>query len=131
MSITSRRIAGQSEVIVGRSNTAEAVRQREQAREYEERSRELRAQYREHIAEQELGQDSEPERTSEQEQTHAPSAPVPRQRGPRTSRGRAERSSEQQSEARDTEDGKSGERRRAQRGEPTREGADRRPGLER
>ena len=68
MSITSHRIAGQSEIIVGRSNTEEAVRQREQAREYEERARELRAQYREHIAAQELGEDVEPERTREPKQ---------------------------------------------------------------
>jgi hypothetical protein len=55
MSITSHRIAGQSEIIVGRSNTDEAVRQRAQAEEYEERARQLRAQCREHIAEQQLG----------------------------------------------------------------------------
>ena len=71
MSITSHRIAGQSEIIVGRSNTEEAVRQRAQAKEYEERAKDLRAQYREHIAAQELGQDK-PERTSEPEQTQAP-----------------------------------------------------------
>lgn len=133
MSITSHRIAGQSEMIVGRSNTVEAVRQREQAREYEVRALELRAQYREQIAEQELGQDVESERTSEPEQTQAPAAPVPRQRGPRTARGRAERGSERQTEAGDAEAGKPTERRRAQRGDPAREGPaqDRQPGLER
>ena len=120
-------------MIVGRSNTEEAVRQREQAREYEERARELRAQYREHIAAHELGRDIELERTSEPEQTQAPPAPVPRQRGPRTSRGRAERGSERQAEAGDVEAGETTERRRAQRGDSARESPsqDRQPGLER
>jgi hypothetical protein len=137
MSITSHRIAGQSEIIVGRSNTDEAVRQRAQAKEYEERARELRAQYREHIAEQQLGKDTEPEQTQEPP-TQEPEAPTPRQRGERgqrTSRGRAERNSEKQTEAGDTEAGETTERRRAQRGEQTQEATDhphdRGPDLER
>jgi len=110
IAITSHRIAGQSEVIVGRSNTDEAVRQRAQAKEHEERGRQLRAQYREHIAEQQLGQDAQQdagqdiekdiERDTAAEQTaeESPDAPVPRQRGQRTSRGRAERAAENEKE---------------------------------
>jgi hypothetical protein len=132
MSITSHRIAGQSEIIVGRSNTDEAMRQRAQAKEYEERARQLRAQYREQVAEQQLGKDTEPEQT-QKPLTQEPEAPTPRQRGERgqrTSRGRAERTSEQQTEAGDTT-----QRSRAQRGEPTQETTDhphdRGPDLER
>lgn len=106
MTITSHRIAGQSEVIVGRSNTDEAVRQRAQAKEYEERAQQLRAQYREHIAEQQLSQDAEQdiekdiERDAAAEPTAEPSADaaIPRQRGQRTSRGRAERVAENEKE---------------------------------
>lgn len=47
MAITSRRIAGQSEVITGRRSSEEAVRNRHQAADYEEQGRELRQQYRE------------------------------------------------------------------------------------
>ena len=47
MAITSRRIAGQSEVITGRRSSEEAVRFRHQAANYEEQSRSLRQQYRE------------------------------------------------------------------------------------
>lgn len=46
MAITSRRIAGQSEVITGRRSSEEAVRFRHQAADYEERGRELCQQYR-------------------------------------------------------------------------------------
>jgi hypothetical protein len=111
MTITSHRIAGQSEVIVGRSNTEEAVRQRAQAKTYQERGRQLRAQYRQHIAEQQLGQDAEQnvgqgqdikqdiERDTAAEQTaEPPDAPIPRQRGQRTSRGRAERTADNEKE---------------------------------
>jgi hypothetical protein len=128
MSITSHRIAGQSEVIVGRSNTEEAVRQRAQAKAYEERGRQLRAQYREQIAEQQLGQTAEQdiERDTAAEQTAEPSpdAPIPRQRGQRTSRGRAERAAENEketeTEAGDAEPVHPTERLR-QRGEATQE----------
>jgi hypothetical protein len=134
MSITSHRIAGQSEIIVGRSNTDEAVRQRAQAKEYEERAKQLRAQFREQVAEQQLGKDTEPEQTQEP-LTQEPEAPTPRQRGQRTSRGRAERTSEQQTEAGDTDAGDTTQRSRAQRGEPTQETTDhphdRGPDLER
>jgi Ti-type conjugative transfer relaxase TraA len=132
MAITSHRIAGQSEVIVGRSNTDEAVRQRAQAKEYEDRGRQLRAQYREHIAEQQLGQDAEQdiereqdieqyvERDTAAEQTA--DEPIPRQRGQRTSRGRAERAGEKETEteAGDAEPVQPTERRR-QRGEQAQE----------
>jgi hypothetical protein len=137
MSITSHRIAGQSEIIVGRFETDEAVRQRAQAEKHEALAKQLRAQYREHIAEQQLGKDTEPEQTQEPP-TQEPEAPIPRQRGERgqrTSRGRAERTSEQQTEAGDTDAGDTTERRRAQRGEPTQEATDhphdRGPDLER
>jgi hypothetical protein len=137
MSITSHRIAGQSEIIVGRSNTEEALRQRAQAEEYEERARQLRAQYRERVAEQHLGKDTEPEQTQDPS-TQEPEAPTPRQRGERgqrASRGRAERTSEQQTEAGDTEARDTTQRSRAQRGEPTQDATDhpqdRGPDLER
>ncbi|MGP0092322.1 MAG: MobQ family relaxase [Xanthobacteraceae bacterium] len=144
MSITSHRIAGQSEYIVGRSNTDEAVRQRAQAKAYEERAKQLRAQYREHIAEQQLAKD-EPEQTLEPEQTSEPdpSAPTPRQRGPRTARGRADwvvspdgkvRAGDKQTEAEATDRAGAPERPR-QRGDKTHERTDhpqrRGPGLER
>jgi hypothetical protein len=137
MTITSHRIAGQSEVIVGRSNTEEAVRQRAQAKTYQERGRQLRAQYREHIAEQQLGQDAEQnieqgqdikqdiERDTTAEQTaEPPDAPIPRQRGQRTSRGRAERTEEKERET-ETEAGEADPvhptERLRQRGEQTQE----------
>ncbi|HXA92871.1 MAG TPA: hypothetical protein VNU73_06455, partial [Steroidobacteraceae bacterium] len=134
MTITSHRIAGQSEVIVGRSNTEEAVRQRAQAEAYEERGRQLRAQYREHIAEQQLGQapeqdaeqdieqDIERDTAAEQTAEASPDAPIPRQRGQRTSRGRAERAAEneKETEAGDAEPVHPTERLR-QRGEATQE----------
>ncbi len=133
MSITSHRIAGQSEIIVGRFDTEEAVRQRAQAKEYEDRAKELRAQYREQIAAQELGEDTAAGRTAEPAPSpeRSPSAPAPQQRGPRTSRGRAERGGERQTEAGDAEAGKTTDRRRAQRGEAAQDEPDRRPGLER
>ena len=46
MAITSHRIAAQSEIIVGRRDTDEAVRQRARAAEYEERAREMRQERR-------------------------------------------------------------------------------------
>jgi hypothetical protein len=46
MAITSRRIAGQSEVITGRRDSEEAVRFREHADDYEAQSKELRQEYR-------------------------------------------------------------------------------------
>lgn len=110
MSITSHRIAGQSEIIVGRSNTDEAVRQRAQAREYEERAKELRAQYRERIAEQQRQQDDEPEKTAEPSRAY-------RQRGPRSSRGRSDRTRENDPEAGELDRSSGAERLRAQRGE--------------
>jgi hypothetical protein len=139
ITITSHRIAGQSEVIVGRPKTQEAERQRAQAKEHAALAKQLRAQYRQHIAEQQLGKDTEqdteldtePEQTQEPEQAAEPSpaAPTPRQRGPRTARGRA------QAEAGDAETDNTAKPRRPQRGERTQEGThhpqQRGPGLER
>ena len=51
MAITSRRIAGQSEVITGRHDSEEAVRFRERADEYEAQNKELRQEYRDLAAE--------------------------------------------------------------------------------
>jgi hypothetical protein len=142
MTITSHRIAGQSEVIVGRSNTDEAVRQRAQAKAYEERGRQLRAQYREYIAEQQLGQDAEQHIEQEQAQEQdierdtaaeqaaepSPDAPIPRQRGQRTSRGRAERAADNENEKEKEKETEAGEadpvhptERLRQRGEPAQE----------
>ena len=47
MAITSNRIAAQSEIIVGRRNTEEAVRQRARAAEFQKEAQELRGQFRE------------------------------------------------------------------------------------
>jgi len=57
MAITSDRIASQSEIIVGRRNTDEAVKQRERAAGYRKEAQELRAQFRELHAERALGTD--------------------------------------------------------------------------
>ena len=54
MAITSRRIAGQSEVIAGRRDTEEAVRFRDRATGYEAESKGLRQQYRDQAAERAL-----------------------------------------------------------------------------
>jgi hypothetical protein len=110
MSITSHRIAGQSEVIVGRSDTEEAVRQRAQAKAYEERARELRAQYREHVAAQQLSQETETGQETDWEVAAAeqtdeppqPTRPSP-QRGQRTSRGRTDREKTTDAKAGDAE----------------------------
>lgn len=53
MVITSERLASMSETIVGRSDTPEAIRQREQAAEFRDKSRKLRGQFSEgHQAQQ-------------------------------------------------------------------------------
>ena len=103
MAITSRRIAGQSEVITGRRSSEEAVRFRHQAADYEEQSRELRQQFRElqmargeregeqspYSAEprrpgserqptgENRGEPAEAENTSQASQEHRPGAPPP------------------------------------------------------
>jgi hypothetical protein len=124
MSITSHRIAGQSEYIVGRSNTDEALRQREQAAKYEAEAKELRRQYREQIAQQELTGDTEADKASEPSRAGR----APRQRGPRTSRGRTQETGEKQAEAGDTDPGNAAEpRRRAQRGEHTADETEHKP----
>lgn len=48
MAITSERIATQSEIIVGRRNTDEAIKQREKAATFRKEAQELREQFREH-----------------------------------------------------------------------------------
>jgi hypothetical protein len=62
MAITSERIAGQSEIIVGKMNSPEAVRQRERAKEFQEQSKALRQEYRELSGSREQGKGSSPEK---------------------------------------------------------------------
>lgn len=57
MAITSNRIATQSEIITGRSNSEEAVRQRARAAEFQKEAKELRGQFRELHAERSHGKD--------------------------------------------------------------------------
>jgi hypothetical protein len=132
MSITSHRIAGQSEIIVGRSNTDEAIRQREQAAKYEAEAKELRQQYREQVAGQELGNDSEEIQTTEM----SGSGRASRQREPRTSRGRTSRgrsaesseTAEREAEADEADSSTATEaRQRTQRGERGAEQGDHQP----
>lgn len=76
IAITSRRIAGQSEIITGRHNSEEAVRFRERAAEYEAQSKELRQEYRDLATEraaraadpQELQQHEAPAQNSQSSQ---------------------------------------------------------------
>jgi hypothetical protein len=122
MSTTSHRIAGQSEVIVGRADTEEAVRQRAQAKAYEERARELRAQYREHVAEQQLDHEADRDEWNIAAEPAAEPERPPRQRGQRSSRGRAEHQVDDHAvEAGDEEPGQ----RRTQRGTPEQDGVSR------
>jgi hypothetical protein len=124
MSITSHRIAGQSEDIVGHRDTDEAVRQREQAAKFEAEAKELRRQYREQVAEQELAKDTEATKTAEPSRTGRAS----RQRGTRTTRGRTAEASEKEAEAEEADPGTTTEpRQRAQRGERTAGEADHKP----
>lgn len=46
MAITSNRIAGQSEIIVGKMNSPEAIKQRERAKAFQEQASALRREYR-------------------------------------------------------------------------------------
>jgi hypothetical protein len=117
MALTSRRIAGQSEYTLGRSDTDEAVRQRERATQFEADAKDLRQQYREHVAEQEPAGDAEAEKVSEASPETPPETRM-RQRGHRTSRDRNHDVGEEQAEVEDTTSGDNPEpRRRAQRGE--------------
>ena len=59
MALTSERIAAQSEVIVGRSNTTEAVHQRGRAKAFKEEAQALRTEYREIIIGQQRGKGGE------------------------------------------------------------------------
>jgi hypothetical protein len=69
MAITSNRIATQSEIITGRSNSEEAVRQRARAAEFSKEAKELRGQFREIHAERSPGRD---ERTAPEAAKKAP-----------------------------------------------------------
>jgi hypothetical protein len=66
MAITSRRIAGQSEVITGRHDSEEAVRFRERADDYEAQSKELRHEYRD-LAVERAARAGEPQERQQQE----------------------------------------------------------------
>lgn len=66
MAITSRRIAGQSEVITGRHDSEEAVRFRERADDYEAQSKELRQEYRD-LATERAARAVEPQERQQQE----------------------------------------------------------------
>ena len=78
MAITSRRIAGQSEVITGQHDSEEAVRFRERAAEYEAQNKELRQEYRDLAEERAIRfadpQERQPEKT--QPQNSQPQQPV-------------------------------------------------------
>ena len=130
MSTTSRRIASQSEIIVGRPDTDEAVRQRQQAVTFEAQAKELRRQYRERIAEQEAAKAAEAARTAEATKTTDPPGEDRsfRQRGQRTSRGRTAEAGAEPSAGEDAGAGNASEpRRREQRGERSARGTDREP----
>lgn len=62
MAITSERIAGQSEIIVGKMNSPEAVRQRERAKSFQEQAKTLRQEYRELSGSREQGREPAPEK---------------------------------------------------------------------
>jgi len=74
MAITSRRIAGQSEIITGRRDSDEATRFRERAAEYENQSKELRQQYRDLAAERAEREVSRAETEREDGRDRAPGA---------------------------------------------------------
>lgn len=57
MSLTSERIAGQSEIIVGKMNSPEAVKQRARAKAFQEQAQALRKEYRELSPEREQGKE--------------------------------------------------------------------------
>ena len=66
MAITSRRIAGQSEVITGRRDSEEALRFRERATDYEAQSKELRQEYRD-LATERAARAADPQEWQQQE----------------------------------------------------------------
>jgi len=74
MALTSERIAAQSEVIIGRSDTPEAVRQRARAKSFQEEAQALRKEYREVVIEQSRGkgQDGEGEKSKGGSQEQGP-----------------------------------------------------------
>jgi|HubBroStandDraft_1064217.scaffolds.fasta_scaffold01809_13 hypothetical protein len=74
MAVTSRRIASQSEVIVGRRDSEEAVKFRERAGGYEAQSKELRQQYRDLAAER--AEKAAPAPTPQQKAAEAAPAPA-------------------------------------------------------
>ena len=92
MAITSRRIAGQSEVITGRRDSEEAVRFRERATDYEAQSKELRQEYRD-LATERAARAADPQERQQQEaEVQNSSSAQP-----------AENSAARESEARDAE----------------------------
>lgn len=60
MAITSERIAGQSEIIVGKMNSPEALRQRERAKDFGQQAKALRQEYRELSMGREQGREAVP-----------------------------------------------------------------------
>jgi len=92
MAVTSRRIAGQSEVITGRHDSEEALRFRERATDYEAHSKELRQEYRDLAAER-AARAAEPQERQQQE------AQVPNSQSAQP----AENSATKEAEARDPE----------------------------
>jgi hypothetical protein len=66
MAITSRRIAGQSEVITGRRDSEEALRFRERATDYEAQNKELRQEYRD-LATERAARAADPRERQQQE----------------------------------------------------------------
>ena len=58
MAITSQRIAGQSEIITGRLNSPDALRQRERAEGFQKQAQALRREYREIVSSKDQGQET-------------------------------------------------------------------------
>ena len=72
MALTSERIAGQSEIIVGKMNSPEAMRQRERAKVFQEQAQALRKEYRELGSEREQGKEQAGDKGREGEPPRAP-----------------------------------------------------------
>lgn len=86
MAITSNRIATQSEIITGKKDSPEAVRQRDRATAFRKEAQELRAQYRGLQEERSQGREGKaapeatkkaPEQKAEKEPEHQPQAATP------------------------------------------------------
>jgi len=92
MAVTSRRIAGRSEVITGRRDSEEALRFRERATDYEAQSKELQQEYRD-LATERAARAADPQERQQQE------AQVPNSQSAQP----AENSATKEAEARDPE----------------------------